>query len=89
MPAKKFQNKKKPKKPAHNRKKTPERKAFGLKVRIRRYEIEMTQEKLAEKADPHPTYVGSVERGERNIALENIIALAKALSCSPKDLMPD
>lgn len=73
----------------HNRKKTPVRKAFGLKVRMRRFEIEMTQEELAEKADLHPTYVGSVERGERNIALENIISLAKALECSPKDLMPD
>ena len=73
----------------HNRKKTPERKAFGMKVRIRRYEIEMTQEELAEKAELHPNYVGSVERGERNIALENILAIAKALDCSPKDLMPD
>lgn len=74
---------------AHNRKKTPERKAFGLRVRMRRFEIGMTQEALAEKADLHPTYVGSVERGERNIALENIISIAKALKCSPKDLMPD
>jgi transcriptional regulator with XRE-family HTH domain len=73
----------------HNRKKTPERKAFGLRVRMRRFELEMTQEELAERADLHPTYVGSVERGERNIALENIIALAKALKCSPKDLMAD
>lgn len=77
------------KKIPHNRKKTPVRKALGLKVRMRRYEIEMTQEELAEKANLHPTYVGSVERGERNIALENIIALAKALNCSPKELMPD
>ncbi len=73
----------------HNRKKTPERKAFGLKVRMRRFEMEMTQEELAEKADLHPTYVGSVERGERNIALENILAIANALGCSPKDLMPE
>ena len=73
----------------HNRKKTPERKAFGLKVRMRRFEMGITQEKLAEQADLHPTYVGSVERGERNIALENIIAIAKGLGCSPKDLMPD
>lgn len=73
----------------HNRKKTPERKAFGMKVRMRRFEIEMTQEQLAEKANLHPTYVGSVERGERNIALENIIALANALGCSPRDLMPE
>jgi transcriptional regulator with XRE-family HTH domain len=74
---------------AHNRKKTPERKAFGMKVRLRRHEIEMTQEELAERSGLHPTYVGSVERGERNIALENILSLAKALGCSPKDLMPD
>lgn len=73
----------------HNRKKTPVRKAFGMKVRLRRYELGMTQEDLAEKADLHPTYIGSVERGERNIALENIIILSKALKCSPKDLMPD
>lgn len=73
----------------HNRKKTPVRKAFGLKVRMKRFEMSMTQEELAEKADLHPTYVGSVERGERNIALENIITIAKALERSPKDLMPD
>lgn len=76
-------------KASHNRKKTPIRKAFGLKVRMRRFEMGITQEELAEKADLHPTYVGSVERGERNIALENIIALAKALRCSSKDLMPE
>jgi transcriptional regulator with XRE-family HTH domain len=48
-----------------------------MKVLMRRYEIEMTQEELAEKAELHPTYVVSIERGERNIALENIIAIAK------------
>ncbi|CCB90845.1 BamHI control element [Waddlia chondrophila 2032/99] len=56
---------------------------------MRRFEIGITQEELAEKADLHPTYVGSVERGERNIALENIVAIAKGLGCSPKDLMPE
>ena len=75
-------------KESHNRKKTPIRKAFGLKVRMLRFELGITQEELAEKADLHPTYVGSVERGERNIALENIVSLAKALNCSAKDLMP-
>ena len=74
---------------SHNRKKNSIRKSFGLKVRMRRYEIGLTQEELAEKAHLHPTYVGSVERGERNIALENIIQLAKALKCSPRDLMPE
>ncbi len=76
-------------KKSHNRKKTPVRKAFGLKVRMRRFLMEMTQEELAEKSDMHFTYIGSVERGERNISLENIVALAKGLNCSPKDLMPE
>lgn len=76
-------------KTSHNRNKTPVRKAFGLKVRMLRFEIGITQEELAEKSALHPTYVGSVERGERNISLENIVALSRALSCSPKDLMPE
>lgn len=63
--------------------------AFGIKVRQRRYELDMTIEQLAEASGLHHNYVGSVERGERNIALENIISIAKALKCSPKDLMPD
>lgn len=71
------------------RKKIAAQKAFGIKVRIRRFELEMTQEELAEKAELHPTYIGSVERGERNVTLKNILAIAKALGCSAKDLMPD
>ena len=74
---------------SHNRKKTPVRVEFGKKVREKRCNMNLTQEELAEKADLHHTYVGSVERGERNISIENIIALAKALECSSKDLMPD
>jgi transcriptional regulator with XRE-family HTH domain len=74
---------------AHNRKKTLTRLTFGKIVKEKRLDLGLSQEKLAEKADLHTNYVGSVERGERNIALENIVALAKALGCSPKDLMPD
>lgn len=72
----------------HNRKRTRVRIEFGQKVRRRRYELDWSIEKLAEKASLHPNYVGSVERGERNISLENIIVLAKALRCSAKDLLP-
>lgn len=54
----------------YNRRKTPIHKAFGLKIRMHRHEIGLTQEELAENADLHPTYVGSIERGERNIALK-------------------
>lgn len=74
---------------SHNRKKTKVRVAFGQKVRARRHVLDMTIEELAEAADLHHNYIGSVERGERNIALENIIALAKALKCSPKELIPE
>ncbi len=63
--------------------------AFGQNVRSRRHEIGMTIEELAEAADLHHNYIGSVERGERNISLENIISLAKALKCSAKDLLPE
>lgn len=73
---------------SHNRKKTVVRVDFGKIVRQKRHEAGLTQEELAEKADLHPTYLASVERGERNIALENIVALARALSCSPQDIMP-
>lgn len=63
--------------------------AFAKKIRLRRYELELTQEQLAERANFHVNYIGGIERGERNLSLESIIALAKALECSPKDLMPE
>jgi transcriptional regulator with XRE-family HTH domain len=74
---------------AHNRKKTKIRIAFGKNVRSRRHELGLTIEQLAEAADLHHNYIGSVERGERNIALENIVTLTKALKCSAKDLIPE
>ena len=74
---------------SHNRKRTKIRSTFGQKVRARRHAMNMTIEELAEAADLHHNYVGSVERGERNIALENIAVLAKALKCSVKDLIPE
>ena len=60
---------------------------FGENVRKRRLELGLSQEKLAEAANLHFTYVSSVERGERNISLENIAKLANALGCSPADLV--
>lgn len=74
---------------SHNLKKTPVRIEFGKRLKRKRQEREYTQEMLAEKVDLAPNYVGSVERGERNIGLENIIILARALQVSPKDLLPD
>ncbi|MES2344848.1 MAG: helix-turn-helix transcriptional regulator [Chlamydiota bacterium] len=61
---------------------------FAKKVRQRRYELGLTQEALAEKADFHVNYVGGIERAERNPSLTSIVILAKALGCPAKDLMP-
>jgi len=63
--------------------------AFGLAVRRARERMDVSQDHLAELADLHRTYIGSVERGERNVSLINIAALAKALRTTPTKLMAD
>lgn len=63
--------------------------AFGLAVRARREAIGISQEALASKARIHRTYVGSVERGERNVTLRSIYLLAGALGVSPAELLAD
>lgn len=49
----------------------------------------LSQEQLADLAGLHRTYVGSIERGERNPSLLNIARLARALKLQPRDIMPD
>jgi len=61
--------------------------SFGKQVRKLRLERGLSQEKLAELADLHRNYVGGVERGERNIAIINIVALAHALRVKPAKLL--
>lgn len=46
----------------------------------------MSQEELGFKANIHRTYIGSVERGEQNVSLDNIYRLAKALKVEMKEL---
>lgn len=64
-------------------------KKFGLRVRFFRLRLQLSQDELARKADLHRTYVGAVERGERNICLTNIFRLADALGVETKDLFEE
>jgi transcriptional regulator with XRE-family HTH domain len=60
---------------------------FGRRVRKRRVKLGLSQEALAAKAGIHRNYQGSVERGERNVALVNILRLARALGIDAATLV--
>ncbi|CAL2082811.1 Helix-turn-helix [Tenacibaculum dicentrarchi] len=59
---------------------------FGERVREIRKEKELSQEELAHKADLHRTYIGMIERAEKNITLVNIEKIANALDVNITDL---
>jgi transcriptional regulator with XRE-family HTH domain len=62
-------------------------KILGTNVRYYRNILGISQERLAEKCRLHRTYVGAVERGERNISAKNIAILAKVLKVEPYELL--
>ena len=64
----------------------PALKRFGANVRTRREARDLSQEKLAELADLDLTYIGGIERGERNLGLLNVVRVAKALKTSVAEL---
>ncbi len=59
---------------------------FGKKVREERTKQNLSQERLATKAGVHRTYIGMIERAEKNITLENIEKVARALGLQVKEL---
>jgi len=61
---------------------------FGERVRELRKERGLSQERLAFKADLHRTYIGMIERAEKNITLLNIRKLANALDVNIQNLFP-
>ena len=60
---------------------------FGQKVRLERNKLGISQEKLASLAGVHRTYVGMIERGEKNLTITNIYKIAKALKVRARDLL--
>ena len=60
---------------------------FGENVRKFRRLLNLSQEELAHKADLHRTYIGMIERAEKNITLVNIEKIANALEVQIEDLL--
>jgi transcriptional regulator with XRE-family HTH domain len=63
------------------------KKAFGERLRAVRQEKGLSQEALALASELDRTYIGGIERGERNVSLINIHKIARALGVTPKELM--
>ena len=62
------------------------RKRFGQRVRELRKARGLSQEAFAHECEIHRTYMGDVERGQRNIAIDNIVRIAKALDIELSEL---
>lgn len=60
---------------------------LGARIRARRRRLGISQEALADLAGLHRTYVGGIERGERNVAVLNLLRLARALKLRPSSLL--
>lgn len=64
-------------------------KRFGARVHEEREHLGISQEELADRAGLHRTYIGGVERGERNLGLLNVLRIARALGVSLCVLLDD
>jgi len=61
--------------------------AIGLAIRTMREERGLSQERLAELAGVHRTYVGGVERGERNVTVNGLAKFAEGLGVEPSEIV--
>jgi transcriptional regulator with XRE-family HTH domain len=62
---------------------------FGYRVKFFRKSKGLSQEELAAHSGLHRTYIGAIERGERNISLNNVEKIAKALGVKPSTLLDE
>jgi transcriptional regulator with XRE-family HTH domain len=72
-----------------NKKVTKARQILAANIRARRAELKMSQEKLAELADLHRTYISSVERCQRNIGIDGVERISRSLRVKLADLFRD
>ena len=63
------------------------KRVLGSTIREMRLKLELSQERLAELSGLHWTYIGGIERGERNVSLMNIVKIAKALKTTAGELL--
>jgi transcriptional regulator with XRE-family HTH domain len=63
-----------------------ELRAFGAALREQRRELGVSQEDFAEMCDLHRTYIGQVERGEKNISFVNVLRIARSFRSKPSVL---
>lgn len=62
--------------------------AFGVKLRQKRRQVDITQQELADLVGVTRIYISMIERGETSITLEKVYRLAKALNCTLSEILP-
>ncbi len=60
---------------------------LGMRIRYYRKQLNISQEKLAELSSLHPTYIGQIERGEKNATIESLYHIAKGLNTPLSQLL--
>ena len=60
---------------------------LGLNIRMRRHILRLTQVQLAEKVGCGRQYISTLERGKRDMSVEKLFAISRALECSMADLL--